>query len=103
MKNKLKLSEEWIIVENANSEDKPEAFRVLCKNLLQKFKLGELTINELGYNICSAIRIKELAQAEEFEELISMGCNIELPLHHQDGDPIKNQAEFLSALESLDS
>lgn len=98
---RMQLSKEWFIFENTSPDNMPEAFRVMCKSLLKRFKSGEITIHELGYNICNALRIKEVAELEEFEELISMGCNIELPPNHQDGDSDRNQEEFLLAIENL--
>lgn len=49
------------------------------KALLDAHDRGELTRTEVASNICKAIHIPELLQQEEFESIIELACDLELP------------------------
>ncbi|MEI7819140.1 MAG: hypothetical protein WCI47_03410 [bacterium] len=86
MKQPPYIKKAWDELSNATPEDTPAAFVELCNEAFRARLVGDLSLEDASYQICGAIMNDQLEDTPEFERVIDIACQLELPAQHRSLD-----------------
>lgn len=78
--NKIQI-DNWMKL--ANAKDKRVAFVEYVENIIKTQEETNGDLIEAGYKVCGALQFNELLEVPEFEKILKLACDLELPKEHR--------------------
>lgn len=87
------------VVEAEPGTDRQQACLEYLSIVLDKYRAGALDVPSLAYSIAALAQFPELFEDTEYESIVSMAGELELPIRQQSGK--LNVSQLTSAIEAL--
>lgn len=90
----------WQKLKQAKKADRSQVIKDYCQCLIKFKEQGILSIEEVGYRICSLNSIISTWDVV-LDEILEIACDLELPAHHRCGAITQNESETWKRLVKL--
>lgn len=89
------------ILKDANEDNYLKKFKSYCTEILKLYQSKKINDVQFGYLICNAIKYPIFNDEHEIEEIINIGCMLELPKKHREFNNHKYLKELIIKINEI--